>query len=40
VTQSDDDTWWEGTLEGNTGWFPANYVRPIKNKGGFFKQSG
>uniref|UniRef100_A0A6A7GA09 Rho guanine nucleotide exchange factor 7-like n=2 Tax=Hirondellea gigas TaxID=1518452 RepID=A0A6A7GA09_9CRUS len=33
LTQKDDDTWWEGTYDGNTGWFPANYVRPYKPSG-------
>ena len=21
--------WWEGTLDGKTGWFPSNYVEPM-----------
>ena len=25
--------WWEGTLNGRTGWFPSNYVREIKPSG-------
>ncbi|VDP12146.1 unnamed protein product [Soboliphyme baturini] len=29
VTQQPDGGWWEGTLNGNTGWFPANYVVAI-----------
>ena len=33
VTQNDDGTWWEGTFDDNTGWFPANYVRPYKQTG-------
>lgn len=29
VTQKDDG-WWEGTLDGKTGWFPSNYVKECK----------
>jgi Rho guanine nucleotide exchange factor 7 len=29
VTQKDDG-WWEGTLNGKTGWFPSNYVKESK----------
>ncbi|XP_057659892.1 uncharacterized protein LOC130896115 isoform X1 [Diorhabda carinulata] len=29
VTQKDDG-WWEGTLNGETGWFPSNYVKECK----------
>lgn len=27
-----DGGWWEGTLDGKTGWFPANYVEQIVHK--------
>ncbi|EEC05414.1 conserved hypothetical protein, partial [Ixodes scapularis] len=27
VTQALEGGWWEGTLDGNTGWFPSNYVK-------------
>jgi len=30
VTQKEDGGWWEGTLDGKTGWFPSNYVEEIK----------
>ncbi|XP_013408053.1 rho guanine nucleotide exchange factor 7 isoform X1 [Lingula anatina] len=30
VTQIVDGGWWEGTLNGQTGWFPANYVKEVK----------
>ncbi|XP_072033455.1 rho guanine nucleotide exchange factor 7-like isoform X2 [Amphiura filiformis] len=30
VTQQVDGGWWEGTLNGRTGWFPSNYVKEIK----------
>lgn len=26
LTQPIDGGWWEGTLNGKTGWFPSNYV--------------
>ncbi len=26
--------WWEGTLNGKTGWFPSNYVEQISKKTG------
>jgi hypothetical protein len=32
ITQSsEDETWFEGTLNGRTGWFPSNYVEVIQN---------
>ncbi|XP_054712680.1 rho guanine nucleotide exchange factor 7-like isoform X2 [Uloborus diversus] len=37
VTQALDGGWWEGTLNGVTGWFPSNYVKELKSdavKGG------
>ncbi|XP_030065972.1 rho guanine nucleotide exchange factor 6 isoform X2 [Microcaecilia unicolor] len=30
VTRVEEGGWWEGTLNGKTGWFPNNYVREIK----------
>lgn len=30
LTQKVDGGWWEGTLNGKTGWFPANYVQEIQ----------
>ncbi|XP_005102589.2 uncharacterized protein LOC101857260 [Aplysia californica] len=30
VTQWLDGGWWEGTLNGRTGWFPSNYVKEVK----------
>ncbi|XP_041493316.1 rho guanine nucleotide exchange factor 6-like [Microtus oregoni] len=30
VTGIEEGGWWEGTLNGRTGWFPSNYVREIK----------
>ncbi|CAG0898106.1 unnamed protein product [Cyprideis torosa] len=29
LTQQDPEGWWEGTLNGKTGWFPCNYVEEI-----------
>jgi hypothetical protein len=29
--------WWEGTLDGKTGWFPSNYVEQILQKTGINK---
>jgi hypothetical protein len=29
LTQKEDGGWWEGTLDGKTGWFPSNYVSEI-----------
>lgn len=30
VTQVVEGGWWEGTLNGKTGWFPSNYVKEVK----------
>jgi len=30
ITQKEEGGWWEGTLEGKTGWFPSNYVKDVK----------
>ncbi|XP_078311700.1 rho guanine nucleotide exchange factor 7-like isoform X8 [Crassostrea virginica] len=30
VSQTMDGGWWEGTLNGKTGWFPSNYVKELK----------
>ena len=30
VTQTMDGGWWEGTLNGRTGWFPSNYVKEVR----------
>ncbi|XP_071442542.1 uncharacterized protein [Hetaerina americana] len=32
ITQMEEGGWWEGTLEGKTGWFPANYVQEYKQQ--------
>ncbi len=35
ITQAPTDGgWWEGTLDGKTGWFPSNYVEQILQKTG------
>lgn len=30
VTRQEDGGWWEGSLNGKSGWFPSNYVRELK----------
>ena len=32
LTQKEDGGWWEGTLDGRTGWFPSNYVKEINRQ--------
>ncbi|XP_018088623.1 rho guanine nucleotide exchange factor 6 isoform X4 [Xenopus laevis] len=31
VTRVEEGGWWEGTLNGKTGWFPSNYVKEFKS---------
>ncbi|XP_048744666.1 rho guanine nucleotide exchange factor 7-like isoform X4 [Ostrea edulis] len=31
MTQTMEGGWWEGTLNGKTGWFPSNYVKELKS---------
>ncbi|CAH2315142.1 rho guanine nucleotide exchange factor 6 isoform X1 [Pelobates cultripes] len=31
VTRVEDGGWWEGSLNGKTGWFPSNYVKEFKS---------
>ncbi len=30
VIKKNDDGWWEGVMNGNTGLFPGNYVEPFE----------
>lgn len=34
VSKQEDGGWWEGSLNGKSGWFPSNYVRELKGSGG------
>lgn len=31
ISQKTDEGWWEGTLNGKTGWFPSSYVTEVEN---------
>ncbi len=33
VTRQEEGGWWEGSLNGKSGWFPSNYVRELKGGG-------
>ncbi|XP_074483578.1 rho guanine nucleotide exchange factor 7-like isoform X1 [Sebastes fasciatus] len=30
VSRQEEGGWWEGSVSGNSGWFPSNYVRELK----------
>ncbi|XP_045061582.1 rho guanine nucleotide exchange factor 7b isoform X2 [Coregonus clupeaformis] len=34
VSRQEDGGWWEGSFNGNKGWFPSNYVKEVKGSGG------
>lgn len=34
VSRQEEGGWWEGSVSGNSGWFPSNYVRELKGSGG------
>ena len=40
ITQKIDGGWWEGTLNGTTGWFPSNYVKEVKQENSTVAQNG
>ena len=33
TNDQEDGGWWEGTLDGKTGWFPSNYVKELEPGG-------
>lgn len=33
VIRQEEGGWWEGIINGRTGWFPSNYVREVKGSG-------
>lgn len=37
VTRQEEGGWWEGMLNGKTGWFPSNYAREVKGSGKYLK---
>lgn len=39
LTQKEDGGWWEGTLDGKTGWFPSNYVQEVDWRGATAEES-
>lgn len=39
VSRQEEGGWWEGSLNGKSGWFPSNYVRELKGGGGYLFHS-
>ncbi|XP_069567908.1 rho guanine nucleotide exchange factor 7b isoform X3 [Brachyistius frenatus] len=40
VSRQEDGGWWEGSLNGKSGWFPSNYVRELKGSDKTLEKSG